>query len=112
MITIATNTVVALRYIMRNSTGHVLEDTMNATPVNYLQGAAGILPLLQVQLEGLRAGDKKIVHLLKENGLTDNDFIFEVIIDEVRAASPEEIILGYPLKPAVTKCEAKCDCYT
>jgi len=42
MMHIAKDMVVAIRYIMRNSKGVVLEDTMNATPVNYLHGAGGI----------------------------------------------------------------------
>src|SRR3954464_3112063 len=105
MMCIAKDAVVAMRYIMRNSKGVVLEDTMHAAPVNYLHGSDGIQPLLQAQLEGLKPGDKKMVYLLKEHGLTDNDFSFEVIIDSVRAALPEEVILGYPVKIDTYTCE-------
>ncbi|TKK72011.1 hypothetical protein FC093_03090 [Ilyomonas limi] len=112
MMCIAKDTVVAMRYIMRNSKGAVLEDTMNAAPVSYLHGSGDIQSLLQAQLEGLKAGDKKIVYLQKESGLIDDDFSFEVIIDNVRAALPEEILLGYPVKINTDKCEVNCDCYT
>ena len=108
---IAKNSVVSIRYIMKNSKEEVLENTMNNDPVNYLHGSTGILPLLQAQLEGLKAGDKKVVRLAATSGLTNEDFIFEVIIDEVRAALQEEILLGYPVKLNVSKCEADCDCY-
>jgi FKBP-type peptidyl-prolyl cis-trans isomerase 2 len=112
MMCIAIDTVVAMRYIMRNSKGMVLEDTMHAAPVNYLHGSGSIQPLLQVQLEGLQPGHKKTVYLLKESGLTDDDFSFEVIIDNVRAALPEEILLGYPVKIDTDTCEMNCICYT
>lgn len=102
--------VVALRYIMRNGKGDVLEDTMQLAPVNYLHGSSGILPLLQQQLEGLQRGDKKKAQLSKEVGAGD-DFSFDVIIDEVRIASPEEIRLGYPLQVTNLLCNEDCDCY-
>jgi len=105
------NTIVALRYIMRNSMGEVLENKMDASPVNYLQGGDGILPVLQQQLEGLHAGNRRKVLLSKANG-ADDDFEFEVMIDDVRAALPEEIELGYPLTLITGICEDDCACYT
>lgn len=108
---IAKNSVVSIRYIMKNSKGDVLENTMNNDPVSYLHGSTGILQLLQSQLSGLKAGDKKVVHLTSASRLVNEDFIFEVIIDAVRAALQEEILLGYPVQLNVSKCEADCDCY-
>lgn len=111
MITVENNRVVSLRYIMKNSEGEMLENTMNHNPVSYLHGSAEILPLLQTQLEGLKAGDKKIIYLASEPGLTSEEFSFEVILDEVRMALAEELILGYPVKSAIQKCEEDCACY-
>jgi FKBP-type peptidyl-prolyl cis-trans isomerase SlyD len=111
MMTVAKNCVVSMRYIMTNREGAVLENTMNSLPVSYLHGAHGILPLLQEQLEGLKAGDRKQVYLTAAPGLTGEDFIFEVIVDEVRPALDEEIFLGYPVQANVQPCEAGCDCY-
>jgi len=108
---IGKNSVVAIRYVMKNSRGEVLENTMNGDPVNYLHGSSAIQPLLQAQLEGLKAGDKGTVYLTAESGLTNEDFVFEVIVDDVRNASPEEIMLGYPVKLTLQKCETDCDCY-
>jgi hypothetical protein len=96
---------------MKDSNEVVLENTMNDSPVSYLHGSTGIHPLLQAQLEGLKAGDKKTIYLTTDSGLTNKDFVFEVIIDDVRAALKEEILLGYPVKLNVSKCEADCDCY-
>lgn len=103
--------VVTLRYVMRNSRGDVLEDTMQSSPVNYLHGSESILPLLQQQLEGLQRGNKKKVFLSKESGAGD-DFYFDVIIDDVRLASPEELLLGYPVQITVDVCNDDCICYT
>ncbi len=112
MMEIEKNRVVAIRYIMKNSQDEILEDTMAGSPVNYLHGSETILPLLQLQLNGLKPGNKKIVTLPATSGLTDEDFIFDVIIDDVRAAMDEEIMLGYPVKLNLQRCEADCDCYT
>lgn len=111
MMCIAKNTVVAMRYIMRNSKSVILENRMDAAPINYLHGSSGIQQLLQAQLEGLVPGDKKIIYLLKETGFVDDDFSFEVIIDSVRTALPEEVLLGYPVQIDSEKCEIDCACY-
>jgi len=110
-IAVARDNVVALRYIMKDGQGDILENTMNREPVNYLHGSPAILPLLQTQIEGLNAGDKKTIYLTSESGLTNEDFTFDVIIDDVRAASKEEILLGYPVRLTVEKCENDCQCY-
>jgi hypothetical protein len=103
--------VVALRYIMRNSKGDVLEDTMRASPVNYLHGSKEILPLLQEQLQGLKAGNKKQVFLRKQNSEANDDFVFDVVIDNVRKALAEEIILGYPIQITTEICNDDCYCF-
>ncbi len=105
------DTVVAFRYIMQNAKGDVLENTMQSAPVNYLHGATSILVLLQKQMEGLKAGDKKEVYLWKENG-ADDDFVFTVIIDDVRDALSEEKQLGYPIHITENTCNDDCFCYS
>ena len=110
MMHIAKNRVVFIRYIMKNSKGVVLENTMNNPAISYLHGSPVIQPLLQAQLEGLKAGDKRVVYLKSASGLTEEDFIFEVIVDEVRGALKKEVLAGFPVN--APKCEAGCDCYT
>ncbi len=111
MVCVDKDMVVALRYVMRNGNGDVLEDTMQSSPVNYLHGSNGILPMLQQQLKGLKTGDKKKVYLFKNNSDVDDDFEFDVVIDDVRAALPEEIILGYPVQITTAICTDDCYCY-
>jgi len=93
---------------MRNSKEEVLENTMNTGRTNYLHGSSGILGYLQAQLEGLRAGDKKMVSLPKEISMTNDDYSFEVTIYRVREAMQEELQLGYPV---MVDCPDDCDCY-
>ena len=102
------NKVVSIDYIMRNSKGDVLEDTMKSGRTNYLHGSGGIHNYLQAQLEGLQTGDKKIVILPNEISMTGDDFSFEVIIQQVRLAMEAELQLGYPV---MVECPEDCDCY-
>jgi len=106
------NSIVSIRYIMQNSKGEVLENTMDLDPVSYLHGSSAIEPLLQAQLEGLIRGNKKQVYLRAASGLVSEDFIFDVIVDDVRTASEAEILLGYPVRLAASRCDYDCDCYS
>ncbi len=89
-----------------------MEDTINGIPTMYLHGSTVIHPVLQDQLKGLKAGATKELYLSPHDAPVDDDFCFEIIIDEVREASPEELALGYPLQIEAEKCEADCSCYT
>lgn len=97
-------TVVYFRYIMKNTKGEVIENTMESSPKCYLHGAPGIHPSLQLQFEGLKAGDTGLMHL-------DGGFTFDVIIDELRSARKEELMLGYPLSTDHLICDTDCACF-
>ncbi len=109
---IQNQTVVSLRYIMKNAAGDVLEDTMSAVPVQYVHGAGTILPSLESSLLGLKPGDKKCVNIFTAPELTDEDFSFDVVIDNVREASDQEIKHGQPANINDMDCDAGCDCYS
>jgi FKBP-type peptidyl-prolyl cis-trans isomerase SlyD len=100
--------IVSIDYIMRNSRGEVLEDTVNSGVTHYLHGSSGIHSYLQSQLEGLHIGDMKTVLLPNEISNTGDDFSFEVIIRQIRNAKEEELQLGYPV---MAECREDCDCY-
>ncbi len=108
---IQNQTVVSLRYIMKNAAGDVLEDNMNAAPVQYVHGAGTILPSLESSLLGMEAGGKKLVQLTKASGAPD-DFNFEIIVDDVRSATSEEILDGKPVSADALNCDADCDCHS
>jgi len=106
MMTVTKNLIVAFRYIMKNNRGEVIENTMEGSSKSYLHGSLGIDPLLQVQFEGLKVGDTKIIYLKKENN-SNEDFTFDIVIDQIRPALKEELMLGYP----VIACNEDCTCY-
>ena len=106
---IQNQTVVSLRYIMKNAAGETLEENLNSAPVQYLHGAGKILPLLESSLYGLKAGDRKLINLYATSGLP-GDFTFDVIIDEVRKASEDEIQSGNPVIKKDKPCGPGCNC--
>ena len=91
---ITENKIVSLRYIMKNSSGDVIEDTMVRSPIQYLHGAGKIIPALETAIEGMTAGQKKSFSI-SDPGLSEN-LHFDLVIDEVREATPEEIQNGNP----------------
>jgi len=111
MIRVGKDTVVSIRYIMRNSRGEVLENTISGPAATYLHGSSGILRSLQMQLEGLEAGERKQVLLLKKNENLEDDFTFDLLIEKIREALPQEIALGYPLTGVAMECGPGCVCF-
>ncbi|MGN6296827.1 MAG: hypothetical protein ACTHM7_08605 [Ginsengibacter sp.] len=110
MMIVSKNMVVAFRYIMKNNKGDVIENAMGCSAKYYLHGSEGIHSSLQAQFEGLKAGDSKIIYLKQENGVSGN-FRFDIVIDELRPASKEEIMLGYPVAIDNLFCDSNCACY-
>jgi FKBP-type peptidyl-prolyl cis-trans isomerase SlyD len=111
MIQVGKGTVVSIRYIMRISRGEVLENTISGPAASYLHGSSGILRSLQVQLEGLQEGERKQVYLLKDYDNLEEDFSFDVLVDSIRKALPQEITLGYPLTGTAMECGPGCACF-
>jgi FKBP-type peptidyl-prolyl cis-trans isomerase 2 len=97
---------------MKNNKGEVIENTMEGAPKYYLHGSEEIQSSLQVQFEGLKMGDSKIIYLKKEDGMSGQDFTFDVVIDNLRPASEEEVLLGYPVVIDNLICDSDCDCYS
>ena len=100
---IVENTIVSLRYIMKNNEGEEIENTIEGPPVKYLHGSGKILPQLEILLTGLKAGDKKLIALELPDA-----FHFEVEIDDVRMATKDEIKTGKPV--TIRDCGPDCCC--
>jgi FKBP-type peptidyl-prolyl cis-trans isomerase SlyD len=100
---ITEKTVVSLRYVMKNKEGEEIENTFSGPYVQYVHGSGKILPQLETMLTGLKAGDKKEIML----ELPDT-FHFDVEIDAIRMATPEEVEAGEPA--AVNDCGHGCCC--
>ena len=86
LLKITLNTVVFIRYRMQNSRGEVLEDILEGNPVSYLHGAHQLHPSLEAKLTGLQPGDRKSVVVARDQDFPDmdDDFCFDVIIDDIR----------------------------
>ena len=84
MIRVGSNRMVALRYLMKNSAGHVLVDTMDDKPVTFLYGSGEIIDGLERELNGLQIGDRKSFVLSRQIAPDlDDAFYFDIIIDDI-----------------------------
>ena len=107
---VAVNTVVSIRYVMKNGQGDVLEDIMDRPPVEYLHGSGNILPGLEKGLEGLPAGFSKLIKF-KIDDNSPETYLINVKIDSIRAATPDEIESGKPEpKQTDNTCGPGCCC--
>lgn len=107
---IATNTVVGIRYVLKNAMGDILEDIMAKQAIEYLHGSGSFLPQLEKGLEGLPAGFSKIIKFNTAGDLV-HEFTINVSIDSVRAATPAEIANGKPeIKQKNSDCGPGCCC--
>ena len=100
---IAEKTVVSLRYSIKNREGEEIENTFSGPAVQYVHGSGKILPQLERLLTGLTTGDKKEIVL----ELPDT-FYFQVEIDDIRIATPEEMEAGNPTE--TNDCGPGCCC--
>ncbi len=99
---------------MKNSAGDVLQNILGDKPVEYLHGCGSIMPVLEDSLKGLKAGEKASVTISNSLDIQlDSHFYFEVVIDNVRLATDEEIKKGKPVKAeANDECGPDCNCYS
>ncbi len=109
---VADKTIVSLRYCMKNSKGDVLENRLQLSPVEYLHGGGGIMPALEQSLLGLQPGETKLVTINNSMDFQlDDTFYFDVVIDDVREATHEEILRGKPIKSIMQDdCGPDCIC--
>jgi FKBP-type peptidyl-prolyl cis-trans isomerase (trigger factor) len=90
---------VALRYAIKGKRGNTITDIMNDKPFKYVVGSGRILPALEKNIEGLKAGDHKSFILLKaDNQDMFEDLYIDVAIDEVRDPLPEELPSFRPIQ--------------
>ena len=96
------NTVVALRYLMKNDHGEILENRMDGPPVEYVHGSNSILPSLEKALEGLTIGAEK--SLILQDQQLRSPLHFFIVIDSIRLAAPDEVRSGKPKKECGPDC--------
>lgn len=86
--------VVSMEYTLRVD-GKVVDTSEGAEPLQYLHGAANIVPGLEREIEGMALGESKtiIVEPIEGYGETDE----EAFVDVPRSEFPDDM----PLKPGV-----------
>jgi FKBP-type peptidyl-prolyl cis-trans isomerase SlyD len=74
------NKVVSFHYTLKDASGEVLEDSRSDEPMSYLEGVGQIIPGLEKELNGLKKGDKKAVHVKAKDayGEYDDSLVAEV----------------------------------
>lgn len=65
---IGPNSVVSINYELSNDAGEILDASAEGEPLVYLQGAHNIIPGLEKELEGKKAGDTLTVKVQPEDG--------------------------------------------
>jgi FKBP-type peptidyl-prolyl cis-trans isomerase SlyD len=105
-------TIVSLKYTVKNGNGDLIDSNMNGSPVHYLHGSERFIPELNAAITGLKAGDKKSITIVPavEANLSDK-LLIDVIIDNVRAATNEELQTGKYIEPGANGgCGSGCCC--
>jgi FKBP-type peptidyl-prolyl cis-trans isomerase SlyD len=84
MDTISDGVVVIMHYTLTNDQGEVLDTSDGSEPLPYLHGANNIVPGLEKELTGLKAGDSKTVDVVPEEGygVVNEDMIQQVPRDQ------------------------------
>jgi FKBP-type peptidyl-prolyl cis-trans isomerase SlyD len=86
---IAANTVVTLEYVLKDDSGEIL-DSSDGEPLEYLHGQGQLVPGLERELDGKKAGDSLEVTVPPEDayGAHDPDRVIEV----ERGELPEDLL--------------------
>lgn len=83
---VAQDTVVAIRYVLKNDAGTTLDASSEGEPLTYLHGNGNLIPGLERALEGKAVGDKLSVSVPAADayGEVDADLVQDVPRDAFR----------------------------
>lgn len=91
---IANNCVVSVEYQLTNQAGKVLDSATAAAPLEYLHGAAGILPTLERALAGKNAGDAFDVTITPDQGFGERQPRLVEVVPRNSWPNPELLTVG------------------
>ena len=91
---IARNHVVTIQFQLTNSNGEVLDSASATEPLEYLHGAAGVLPMLERSLAGRVAGDSFDVTITPDQGFGERQPRLVEVVPRSRWPNPEELTVG------------------
>ncbi len=86
--------VVSLDFRLTNGAGQVLDRSPEGEPLEYLHGAAGILPLLERALAGRSAGDRFDVTITPEEGFGERQPYLVEVLPRANIANSAQIAVG------------------
>jgi FKBP-type peptidyl-prolyl cis-trans isomerase SlyD len=86
--------VVSMEYTLRVD-GKVIDSSASGDPLEYLHGAANIIPGLEREMDGMLIGESKNVLVVAEDGYGEVDE--EAFLEAPRSEFPEDM----PLKPGL-----------
>ena len=81
---IAQDSVVSIHYTLTSDAGEVLDSSSGGEPLAYLQGHGNLIPGLERELEGKKAGDKLKVRIAPGDAYGEHD---EQLIQDVPRAA-------------------------
>jgi FKBP-type peptidyl-prolyl cis-trans isomerase SlyD len=85
---IATDSVVTIHYTLKDEAGNTLDSSAGGDPIAYLHGHGNIVPGLERQLEGKKAGDKLNVQVAPADGYGEYD---KQLVQQVPRRAMKEI---------------------
>jgi FKBP-type peptidyl-prolyl cis-trans isomerase SlyD len=91
---IADNCVVSIQFILTNETGRELDRSPEGKPLEYVHGAAGIVPDLERQLAGKAAGDNFDITITPERGFGDRLPGLVEILPLASWTDPSQLVVG------------------
>ncbi len=65
---VAKNKVVGIDYKLTDNSGKMIDSSANHGPLYYIQGTGSLIPTLEAQLEGKKAGDNLKVQIAAKDG--------------------------------------------
>lgn len=83
------NCLVSLEFTLTTDSGQVLDRSPEGKPLDYVHGAAGILPELERHLTGKAVGDRFDVTLPPERGFGDRQPALVEVLPRVMFGTPE-----------------------
>ena len=88
------NKVVLMHYTLTDNKGEVIGSTEGDVPLAYIQGKGNIIPSLEVEMEGKKAGDKFKVDISAEHAYGKRNPELVHVVDKSVFQGDEEITIG------------------
>jgi FKBP-type peptidyl-prolyl cis-trans isomerase SlyD len=86
--------IVTIDYTLTNVKGTVLDSSLGAEPLTFIQGVGSIIPGLENALEGKSSGDKFTVHIIPEEGYGPRNEALTQVVSKDLFVDVKELQVG------------------